>query len=72
MKVWPFDRYVHRSNGLYISPADIEEGMKPLREIRSQRLVTTAISNLPQEESPRSIRSTLSTISTALSCEELD
>lgn len=36
MKVWPFDRYVHRNNGLYISPADIEEGMKPLLEIRER------------------------------------
>lgn len=36
MKVWPFDRFVHRSGGLYISPADIEAGMKPLREIRDR------------------------------------
>jgi len=36
MKVWPFDRYVHRSGGLYISPADVEKGMKPLREIRER------------------------------------
>jgi len=36
MKVWPFDRYVHRRGGLYISPADIEEGLKPLREIRER------------------------------------
>ena len=36
MKVWPFDRYVHRGGGLYLSPADIEEGMKPLREIRER------------------------------------
>ncbi|MCB1062389.1 MAG: mandelate racemase/muconate lactonizing enzyme family protein [Verrucomicrobiae bacterium] len=36
MKVWPFDRYVHRSGALYLSPADIEEGMKPLREIRKR------------------------------------
>ena len=36
MKVWPFDRYVHRDGGLYISPADIEDGMKPLREIRER------------------------------------
>lgn len=36
MKVWPFDRYVHRSGGLYISFADIEAGMKPLREIRER------------------------------------
>ena len=36
MKSWPFDRYVHRSGGLYLSSADIEEGMKPLREIRDR------------------------------------
>lgn len=36
MKVWPFDRFVHRDGGLYLSPADIEEGMKPLREIRER------------------------------------
>lgn len=36
MKVWPFDRFVHQSGGLYISPADVEAGMKPLREIRDR------------------------------------
>ncbi len=36
MKVWPFDRYVHRDGGLYLSAADIEAGMKPLREIRER------------------------------------
>jgi L-alanine-DL-glutamate epimerase-like enolase superfamily enzyme len=36
MKVWPFDRFVHRSGGLYISTSDIEAGMKPLREIRDR------------------------------------
>lgn len=36
MKVWPFDRYAHRSGGLYLSAADIEAGMKPLREIRER------------------------------------
>jgi L-alanine-DL-glutamate epimerase-like enolase superfamily enzyme len=36
MKVWPFDRYAHRSGGLYISAADVEAGMKPLREIRDR------------------------------------
>ena len=36
MKVWPFDRYVHRGSGLYLSAADIEEGMSPLREIRER------------------------------------
>ena len=36
MKVWPFDRYAQRSGGLYLSPADIEQGMQPLREIRAR------------------------------------
>lgn len=36
MKVWPFDRYAHRSGGLYLSASDIESGMKPLREIRDR------------------------------------
>lgn len=36
MKVWPFDRYAHRGGGAYLSTADIEEGMKPLREIRKR------------------------------------
>lgn len=36
MKVWPFDRYAHRNGGLYLSAADIDAGMKPLREIRER------------------------------------
>ena len=36
MKVWPFDRYAHRSGGIYMSAADIEAGMRPLREIRER------------------------------------
>ncbi|MFT5527229.1 MAG: galactonate dehydratase [Pirellulaceae bacterium] len=36
MKVWPFDRYVHRDGGLYLSAGDIDEGMRPLREIRER------------------------------------
>lgn len=36
MKVWPFDRHAHRGGGLYISDADIQQGMKPLREIRDR------------------------------------
>jgi L-alanine-DL-glutamate epimerase-like enolase superfamily enzyme len=36
MKVWPFDRYAHRGGGLYLSAAEIEAGMKPLREIRER------------------------------------
>jgi galactonate dehydratase len=36
MKVWPFDRYAHRTGGLYLSAPDIDAGMKPLREIRER------------------------------------
>lgn len=36
MKVWPFDRYAHRGGGAYLSSAEIDEGMKPLREIRKR------------------------------------
>jgi L-alanine-DL-glutamate epimerase-like enolase superfamily enzyme len=36
MKVWPFDRAAHRGGGLYLSAADIEAGMRPLREIRER------------------------------------
>lgn len=36
MKLWPFDRAAHRNGGLHISWADIEEAMKPLREIRAR------------------------------------
>jgi L-alanine-DL-glutamate epimerase-like enolase superfamily enzyme len=36
MKVWPFDRYAHQHGGLRISWSEVEEGMKPLREIRDR------------------------------------
>jgi L-alanine-DL-glutamate epimerase-like enolase superfamily enzyme len=36
LKFWPFDRAAHRGGGLYISAADVEEGMRPLREIRDR------------------------------------
>jgi L-alanine-DL-glutamate epimerase-like enolase superfamily enzyme len=36
LKMWPFDKAAHRNGGLHISWADIEEGMKPLREIRER------------------------------------
>jgi galactonate dehydratase len=36
MKVWPFDRYAHRGNGLYLSRPDLDKGMEPLREIRDR------------------------------------
>ena len=36
MKLWPFDRAAHRNGGLHISWADVEEAMRPLREIRDR------------------------------------
>ncbi|APZ92587.1 mandelate racemase/muconate lactonizing enzyme family protein [Fuerstiella marisgermanici] len=36
MKMWPFDRYAHAGGGAFLSAADIEAGMKPLREIRDR------------------------------------
>lgn len=36
MKLWPFDRAAHRNGGLHISWADVEEAMRPLREIRER------------------------------------
>jgi galactonate dehydratase len=36
LKMWPFDKAAHRSGGLRISWDDLEEGMKPLREIRER------------------------------------
>ena len=34
MKIWPFDPFSERSFGQYISPADIEKGLGPVRQIR--------------------------------------
>ena len=34
MKIWPFDPFSERSFGQYISTADIEQGLKPVRQIR--------------------------------------
>ena len=36
MKVWPFDRFAHKHGGQQISWADLEAGMRPLREIRER------------------------------------
>lgn len=36
MKLWPFDRAAHQNGGLHISWTDVEEAMKPLREIRAR------------------------------------
>jgi galactonate dehydratase len=34
MKIWPFDPFSERSQGQYISPADIETGLRAVRQIR--------------------------------------
>lgn len=34
MKIWPFDPYSHASHGQYISQADVEAGLAPVRQIR--------------------------------------
>ncbi len=34
MKIWPFDSFSERSHGQYISPAQIEQGLAPIRRIR--------------------------------------
>jgi len=36
MKVWPFDAAAHRSGGMRISLADLDEAVNPLREIRKR------------------------------------
>lgn len=35
MKIWPFDPYSERSHGQYISLADIEAGLRPIKQIRA-------------------------------------
>lgn len=34
MKIWPFDKYSEESFGQYISPAQVEDGLQPIRAIR--------------------------------------
>jgi L-alanine-DL-glutamate epimerase-like enolase superfamily enzyme len=34
LKIWPFDVFSERSFGQYISPSDVEHGLKPVRQIR--------------------------------------
>ena len=34
MKIWPFDPFSEQSHGQYISLADIEKGLRPIRQIR--------------------------------------
>jgi L-alanine-DL-glutamate epimerase-like enolase superfamily enzyme len=36
IKVWPFDGAAHRNGGMRISLADLEEAVRPLREIRKR------------------------------------
>ena len=35
MKIWPFDPTAEASNGLYISPADLDTALEPFRKIRA-------------------------------------
>lgn len=34
MKIWPFDQFAQESRGQHITPQQIEEGVKPFRQIR--------------------------------------
>jgi L-alanine-DL-glutamate epimerase-like enolase superfamily enzyme len=34
MKIWPFDQFADATNGQHITPAQIEAGVKPFRQIR--------------------------------------
>ncbi|MFN2137433.1 MAG: mandelate racemase/muconate lactonizing enzyme family protein [Candidatus Promineifilaceae bacterium] len=34
MKIWPFDRFSEHSFGQYISMAEVEEGLRPVRQVR--------------------------------------
>jgi L-alanine-DL-glutamate epimerase-like enolase superfamily enzyme len=34
MKIWPFDQFADETNGQHITPQQIEEGVKPFRQIR--------------------------------------
>lgn len=33
-KIWPFDRFSEATHGQYISPAQVEEGLRPIRQMR--------------------------------------
>lgn len=35
MKIWPFDPYSERTHGQYISLADVEAGLRPIKQIRA-------------------------------------
>src|SRR5579859_2865125 len=34
MKIWPFDQFADATNGQHITPREIEQGVKPFRDIR--------------------------------------
>jgi L-alanine-DL-glutamate epimerase-like enolase superfamily enzyme len=34
MKIWPFDQFVAKTNGQYISLEDLDQGLEPFRKIR--------------------------------------
>jgi L-alanine-DL-glutamate epimerase-like enolase superfamily enzyme len=34
MKIWPFDQFVHQTNGQYINLEDLDKGLEPFRRIR--------------------------------------
>jgi galactonate dehydratase len=34
MKIWPFDQFADATNGQHITPSQLEEGVKPFRQIR--------------------------------------
>ncbi|MTI18205.1 mandelate racemase/muconate lactonizing enzyme family protein [Rhodobacteraceae bacterium RKSG542] len=34
MKIWPFDQFAVKHNGTYISPEDLEAGLRPFKQIR--------------------------------------
>ncbi|MCO6450975.1 MAG: mandelate racemase/muconate lactonizing enzyme family protein [Caldilineales bacterium] len=36
MKIWPFDPFSEGSHGQYISPAQIDQGLRPVRQIRQR------------------------------------
>lgn len=36
MKIWPFDQFVDKTNGQFISMADLDEGTEPFRKIRQK------------------------------------
>jgi L-alanine-DL-glutamate epimerase-like enolase superfamily enzyme len=36
MKIWPFDPFARQSHGQYLSTADLEAGLEPVRAIREQ------------------------------------